>query len=259
MRFTHRLHDSDLFATGALSRLAERLSTAQIERRFADNMPNGAFCKIDDALPPVEAHIREIADRPAWIMLADIQSDPAYGDAIRAILAAMASCIEPLTGPVRAVRGFVFISSGGAVTPLHFDPEYNLFFQLSGQKDFSLLGQGASLISPETDERLHVGGQNMLPHIPISQVPAKCHHLASGDGLYVPYKVPHWIRVSDAVSISLSITWKSDWCIEQESAHRFNASLRKSGYRPKPLPDWPRRSRAKAIGGRVLGRIGLPA
>ena len=34
-------------------------------------------------------------------------------------------------------------------------------------------------------------------------------HLSAGDGCYVPYQWPHWVRTSDTHSISLAITWKT--------------------------------------------------
>jgi hypothetical protein len=257
MRFSHNLGAKGLFGIEALAQLALSLPTTQVERRFADNRPDSDFRKMDMHDMAVDRHIRSIAENPAWIMLANIQSDARYRTAIAEIIGALAPQIEMATGPIRNLTGFVFISSQGAVTPLHFDPEYNLFFQLEGSKAFTLFPADGPLVSARTHEALHVGGDNMLRWSDRTNIRGDCHALRSGAGLFVPYKAPHWVEVGDAVSISLSVTWKSDWCFDQEYGHRFNARLRGLGFSPAPLPAWPRRAGSKSLGGRLLDRIGL--
>ena len=59
--------------------------------------------------------------------------------------------------------------------------------------------------------------------------------LEPGEAVYVPVKAPHWVKNGPEVSISFSITWRSEWSFREEYARRMNALLRKAGLSP-PRP-----------------------
>ena len=62
---------------------------------------------------------------------------------------------------------------------------------------------------------------------------AKRSRCEPGKAVYVPVKAPHWVKNGPEVSISFSITWRSEWSFREEYARRMNALLRKAGIRPR--------------------------
>jgi hypothetical protein len=63
---------------------------------------------------------------------------------------------------------------------------------------------------------------------------------------------PHYVRNGPDVSISLSITWRSDWSFAEADARAFNSVLRKIGVRPKAPGRFPAENKAKAMAWRVM-------
>jgi Cupin superfamily protein len=60
-------------------------------------------------------------------------------------------------------------------------------------------------------------------------------HLFPGDGCYVPYQWPHWVRTADSHSISMAITWKTREVRRNNDLHFFNSWLRGAGL-PQQAP-----------------------
>ena len=56
-----------------------------------------------------------------------------------------------------------------------------------------------------------------------------------GDGCYIPYQWPHWVRTADSYSISMAITWKTREVRRLNDLHRFNSMLRGLGL-PQAVP-----------------------
>ena len=75
--------------------------------------------------------------------------------------------------------------------------------------------------------------------------------IAPGEALFVPVMAPHYVRNGPDSSISLSITWRSDWSYDEAGARCFNAILRKAGMNPAPPKRWPGSNRAKCVGFRA--------
>ena len=67
---------------------------------------------------------------------------------------------------------------------------------------------------------------------------------------------PHWVRNGPEPSISLSITWRSEWSYAEADAHAFNAMLRRWGVRPANTGRWPHRNAAKSLAWRALRKLG---
>ena len=61
-------------------------------------------------------------------------------------------------------------------------------------------------------------------------------HLFAGDGCYVPYQWPHWVRTAGSFSISMAITWKTREVRRLNDLHFFNSMLRGIGLPQQPPP-----------------------
>ena len=60
-------------------------------------------------------------------------------------------------------------------------------------------------------------------------------HMFGGDGCFVPYQWPHWVRTADSYSISMAITWKTSAVRRNNDLHFFNSMLRGIGL-PQQAP-----------------------
>jgi hypothetical protein len=254
----HRLADHPLLTIEALSALAGRMRPETIEYVTATDLPLGI--RRED-LPEnglsVQQTLANIDQCGSWVLLRDIEQDPAYAALLEDVLGQIAPLIEARTGPMMKLRGYIFVSSPRAVTQLHFDPEYNILFQARGAKTMTLFpAADPEIIGGPFFEQYFAGGQRYLPWKedwaargqPISIVP--------GEAIYVPIFAPHWVQTHDDVSISLSLTWCGEWSIEATEAHLFNRWARRMGLSPAPPRPFPRSNRIKALGHRALARLG---
>ena len=75
--------------------------------------------------------------------------------------------------------------------------------------------------------------------------------------MMVPVMAPHFVNNGPEVSVSLSITWRSEWSYAEGAAHAFNGVLRSIGLKPARPGRWPEQNRVKALGWRVLKKLHL--
>jgi len=69
--------------------------------------------------------------------------------------------------------------------------------------------------------------------------------------------VPHFVKNGPEPSISLSITWRSDWSFAEADAHAFNKMLRGWGLSPKAPGRFPEQNKAKSLAWRVMRKARL--
>jgi len=133
-------------------------------------------------------------------------------------------------------EGFVFVSSPGAVTPFHLDPEHNFLLQIRGSKTVSMWDRDDRLVLPEIElEKFYDAFvHRSLPFRDDFQTTAWVVRLEPGQGLHFPVAVPHWVQNGPEVSVSFSITFRSDGSRSRELVYRANAKLRKLGLSPTP-------------------------
>ena len=233
-RLAHTLAGHELFTLEALVALAGRLEPRQVEYN-AGNLPVG----IDPADVPgnglsVVDTIRSIEECGSWMVLKFVESDPACRSILEQALAEIAGVARPRTGAMLQAEAFIFISSPDAVTPFHFDPEHNILLQLRGTKTMTVFPAADERIVPgEHHETFHLGGHRNLPWRDDFAAFGRAVPLAPGDAIYVPVKAPHWVKNGPEVSISLSITWRSEWSYREEYARRMNALLRRAASRTR--------------------------
>lgn len=202
----HALKTDPLFERSRLIELARGLPAESIEYNRADlaigcdpaDMPANGLS--------VEETIRTIETCRSWVVLMRVEQDPAFRDLMERCLADIAPAAAK-TGPMHRKEAFVFISSPGAVTPFHMDPEHNILMQISGSKVMHVYAdRDFSLTSPETHEAFHERGHRNIGYREEFEAAATPFPLAPGDAVYVPVKAPHRVTVGEEVSVSFSIT-----------------------------------------------------
>lgn len=255
-KLQHSLNDNILLSIDALASLGEALPPASVEYNKGD-LPVG----IDPALVPANGlsigdTIRTAETSGSWAVLKNIEQVPEYQALLIGLLAELKPQIEAKTGRMLKPQGFVFVSSPNAVTPYHFDPEHNILLQLRGIKTMTQFPAGDPQFAPdETHEGYHTGGHRNLVWRDELAMGGTDWPLTAGEALFVPVMAPHYVRNGPHVSISLSITWRSDWSFAEADARAFNSLLRKAGMRPKAPGRFPAQNRTKAVAWRVLRKL----
>lgn len=251
----HRLGEHPLLQLDALAALAEQLPPSAIEYNFAD-LPLGIDGKPAPTGIPIGETIRRIEETGSWAALKNIEQVPAYADLLLGLIGELAGAIVPRTGAILKPQGFVFITSPGGVTPYHFDPEHNILLQVRGTKVMTQFAAGDPRFAPdEVHEAYHTGGGRELAWRDELMEGGRDFALAAGEALFVPVMAPHFVRNGPQPSVSLSITWRSEWSFAEADARAFNGLLRKAGWRPSPPGRWPARNRTKALGWRAWTRL----
>ena len=255
-KLTHALGAHPLMELDALARLAEALPAASIEYNAADQ-PIGIDGKPAPTGIPIGETIRHIETTRSWAVLKNIEQDPAYAALLAGLLAEIQPAIEARTGRMLKTQGFVFVTSAGGVTPYHFDPEHNILMQVRGSKVMTQFPAGDKAYAPdEVHETYHTGGGRELKWDEDLLPGGREFSLEAGEALFVPVMAPHFVRNGPEPSVSLSITWRSEWSFAEADARAFNGLLRKLGLTPAPPGRWPARNRAKALGWRIARKLG---
>ncbi|BBC73793.1 transcriptional regulator [Altererythrobacter sp. B11] len=254
-KLRHALGDHPLLALDALAELGESLPPRSIEYNRGD-LPISVDGKPGATGLTIGETIRRIDTSNSWAVLKNIEQQPAYAALLADLLGELTADVVGRTGRMMKTQGFIFVSSPDAVTPYHFDPEHNILLQLRGQKAMTIFPAGDPRFAPDrVHEAYHTGGARELAWDTALEPGGLTFRLDPGEAVYVPVMAPHYVRNGPAPSISLSITWRSEWSFAEADARAFNSLLRRWGLDPAPPGRWPRSNRAKAIGWRIARRI----
>jgi len=256
-RLTHGLLDHPLLRREAIAALAERhpqdrmeynLGTLPLGIRPEDTPANGLS---------VAETIRTIDENKSWIVLKNVERDPAYGALLDSLLGELEPIVAPRTGPMAHREAFIFFTSPGSITPFHMDPEHNILMQIEGEKVMHVFPSAdPALVPPEQSEAFHAGAHRNLVWDEDFLGKADPVRLTPGDAILVPVKAPHFVQNGDGVSISLSITWRSERSVAEGELHSFNRLLRARGLPLVGVSATPERQKVARLGYRVMRKLG---
>lgn len=258
-KLSHKLTDHPLLTLESLVELGKRLPRSSVEYNAGD-LPYGVDPEdVTHTGLSVEDTIRGIEECGSWMVLKHVDQDPAYKALLNEALGELGGVIEPVSGKMLCKVGFIFVSSPGAVTPFHLDPEHNVLLQIRGSKTMLIVEGDEAVVPPEKHEAYHVGGHRNVNWRDEYESRGHKFELTPGDAVHVPLMWPHWVKNGPEPSISFSITWKSDWVYEEADVRGMNHLLRKWGLQPASPAPFPRPNRAKAYAYRAIrkARMGL--
>ncbi|MEQ1498138.1 MAG: cupin-like domain-containing protein [Novosphingobium sp.] len=261
VKFEHQLLDHPLLSIDALADLAAALPDGEIEYNPGE-LPIGIAPEdVPEATLGVVETIRNIGQSGSWVALKRIEQVPAYHDLLHDVLGELSDIVTPRTGEMLTLEGFVFITSPGSVTPFHFDPEHNILLQVMGEKTMTLFPvEDEDLLGAEAHELFHLGKRHRnLPWRDEFAAKGLPIQIKAGEAIHVPVKAPHWVKNGAFPSISLSITWRSEWTYAEADARAFNHMLRRIGLHPMSPGPFPAQNRAKALAWRALRKFGRAA
>ena len=255
--FPHGLTSHPLLEIEALAGLAEQLPLSSVEYNRGD-LPIGVDGKPGSNGLTIAETIRKVAEAESWAVLKNIEQVPAYEALLLGLLEEIRPEIEAATGAMLTPQGFIFVSSPGSVTPYHFDPEHNILLQIRGRKVMTQFPAGDTRFVPDAaHETYHSGGPRELKWDDAMLAHGTEFALSPGEALFVPVMAPHFVKNGPAPSVSLSITWRSEWSYRESDARIFNAILRERGFKPKAPGRFPHQNYAKAYAFRIMRKLGL--
>ncbi len=260
-KLSHTLLGHPLLTLEALAGLAEALPAHEIEYN-PGKLPIGIRPEdVPQAKLSVVETIRQIDRAGSWVALKRIEQIPAYRDLLHGVLAELKDLVVPRTGEMMQLEGFVFITSPGSVTPFHFDPEHNILLQVMGEKTMTLFPiEDEAMFGAEAHELYHLGKHHRnLDWNDSYAAKGQAIHIGPGEAIHVPVKAPHWVQNGDQPSISLSVTWRSEWSYAEADARAFNHVLRRIGLAPASPGPYPAQNRAKALAWRAVRKLGVAA
>ena len=258
-KLTHRLTGHPLLSIDALVALASGLPESSVEYN-PGNLPIGIAP--EDVPSPrlsIAETIRSIEENGSWMVIKRIEQHPDYAALLANTLAEIKPLVRQRTGGMLGTEGFIFVSSPGSVTPFHFDPEHNILLQVRGNKVMTVFpNDDEEIVKPEAHEAFHLGQHHRnQPWRDEFAAKGDAVSLHPGEAIYVPVKAPHWVKNGAEVSISLSITWRSEWSYEEADARGLNHLMRRAGMRPARPVRYPKGNKAKSFAYRAVRRLGL--
>ncbi len=254
-KLAHTLHRHELLEFEPLARLAERLPEGGVEYNLAD-LPIAVDGKPDRGDLSIGEMIRQVGRADSGAVIRHIEQDPEYAALLNELLDQIEPLVAPKTGRMINRVGFIFVTSPGGVTPCHFDPEHNILLQIKGSKVMTQFPvTDTRFVADEAHESYHRGGPREVPWRPELESGGLEIAIGPGEGLFVPVMAPHFVRNGPEPSISLSITWRSEWSYAEADARAFNSVLRGWGFNPRVPGRWPAGNRMKALGWRALRRL----
>ena len=246
-RIRHHLAGHPLLSLDALANLATRLDRDRLEYNSGKLQPNQKPDEVPGIdLAPADV-IRQIETAGAWMVLKNVETVPEYAALIRSALADAAAALgagDPGKAGMTDFQGFIFVSSANGVTPFHIDYEENFFVHLHGEKFMHVFDNRDRSLVSEEDLETFPGKHRNHEYREDFERKATVNRFEPGEGVFLPYTWPHWVRTGPEWTISMAITWKSPRDLRMNQLYFANAVLRKMGL-PQPAPG--RRPRLDAM------------
>lgn len=257
-RLRHHLAGHPLLSRERLAELAASMDAADVEYNLG-NVPLGLRPEDTPANGlSVAETVRTIGENGSWCVLKNVEKRPEYAALLDAALAQLEPVVAGSTGAMLHRECFLFITSPGSVTPFHIDPEHNILLQIEGDKTMVVFPvPDEELVPAAKSESFHLGGHRNLEWREEFAAKATPVLLHPGDAVLMPVKAPHYVRNMDNISVSMSVTWRSERSVAEGELHAFNARLRARGWPRLRVSPAPERQKLARIGYRIARKIGL--
>jgi hypothetical protein len=243
IEFVHHLDGDERLSLEAIAELADRLprtsvisdTAAQPLLVPAGGPPRGSLAHPGDV-------IRRLDSANAWLTLLHADADPGVAQIMRVTLDPVEAAVAPQQGPMHNRMAFVFVSSPLSVTPVHFDIEHSLLFQVSGTKTLSIGRYRSEAVRRLEVERYWDGSHGRIGELPEEVATVA---LRPGRGVSIPPGTPHWVHNGPDISASLTLTFFNAATVRENRIEDFNSLLRRARLHPLPAGSGPVRDSAK--------------
>jgi hypothetical protein len=177
-----------------------------------------------------------------------VYTDPEYRRLVDALLDEIKALSEPVDPGMCDRSAYIFVASPGSITPYHMDRDINYLLQFRGKKKISIWDPRDRTVLPDQGlETLFAKPDMPRPTYEDSfQSRAYEFELEPGKAVHHPFTAPHWVKNGDAVSISMSVTFRTASSHRRMRIHKTNYYLRKLGLEPAALGASPLRDAIKS-------------
>lgn len=231
----HELSGHPLFALPRLIELSQALPQHRVEYNSGKLPLNQDPKKTPRTGLSIQETIERIENCSSWLVLKNVELDSTYKALLDELLDEVMVYSEPLYPGMCHREGFIFISSPGSVTPCHIDPEHNFLLQVRGLKTVCMWDkQDRVVVSENQVEEFYAGAHRNITYTEEFEQRGVITQLKPGEGLHFPVTAPHWVKNGPEVSISFSITFRTQYSERRARIYQANATLRHLGISPSP-------------------------
>jgi hypothetical protein len=238
-RIKHELAGNPLLTLPEIVKLVRELPRDQIEYNSGKAEIGQDPAKVQALDLSPEEVVKSIETAGAWMVLKRVDAHPAYRNILEQALLSVANARGHASldeAGFEDIQGFLFVSSPNSTTPFHTDAEDNFFVQIHGEKFFHVYDNRDHSIASVKELEASATKHRNIKYDPKFDTKGVAHQLFPGDGVFVPYQWPHWVRTAGSHSISLAITWKTKEVRRRNDLYVFNSFLRGMGI-PQPAPN----------------------
>ena len=209
-KFGHGFSVDPWFSTERILELAAVLPPSSVEYNLGDLPVSQPGSSIPANGLTLEETIRNIDRCGSWVLLKSVEQHPDYAELQRLCLVEIARELELDGTEMLAPRSFVFLSSPEAVTPFHIDPEHNFLLQIQGSKAIQIFDHFDRTVLSEGQLRDYTAGAHRnISYEDTFAERGDWFEFGAGEGVYIPFLAPHWVRNSPSVSISFSLSFET--------------------------------------------------
>ncbi len=240
----HNLASHPLFSLDELAVLADSMPEGQVEHNLGD-LPEaltGDAERPQADLTPGEI-ARGIESNGCWMVLKRVEHDPRYKELLHDVLGPIVDQVAAREGGATRMEGYIVLSAPNSTTPVHIDPEHNVFVHVRGPKRFVVGSWPSDEAKKAAMRRYYLEDSRWVDEMPEG---ANVYKLEPGDGLYLPPHAPHMVKTFDPVAISLSAAFYTKASEDLVSVYSMNKRLEKLKLPVAAPGEHPAADRAKA-------------
>ena len=209
-KFRHEFSGNSWFSRDRIVDLANALPQKNVEYNLADLPVSQPLTTIPRSGLSLEETIRNIEDCGSWVLLKSVEQHADYAELLGHCLEEVGGELGLRVDEMLSPRSFLFLASPGGVTPFHFDPEHNFLLQIEGRKKIQIFDPfDRAVVTHRQLQDFAAGAHRNLPFEETFAERGKWFDFSAGEGVYIPFLAPHWVKNSASVSISFSISFET--------------------------------------------------
>lgn len=220
-KFRHEFAANAWFSRERILELADALPETSVEYNLADIPVSQPVTTMPHSGLSLKDTIRNIETCGSWVLLKSVEQHGDYAELLDQCLDEIGGELGLRVDEMLSPRSFLFLTSSGGVTPFHFDPEHNFLLQIEGRKKIQIFEPfDSSIVSDRQLRDFVAGAHRNLPFEESVAERGEWFDFTAGEGVYIPFLAPHWVRNTGSVSVSFSISFETAKTRRKLSSYR---------------------------------------
>ena len=222
-KFRHEFTKNSWFSRDRILDLADALPETSVEYNLADIPVSQPVTSLPDNNLTLQETIKNIETCGSWVLLKSVEQHGDYAELIDHCLEEISKELGLRVDEMLSPRSFLFLASPGGVTPFHFDPEHNFLLQIEGRKKIQIFDPfDRAIVTDRQLQDFAAGAHRNLPFKETFAERGEWFDFSAGEGVYIPFLAPHWVKNSESVSVSFSISFETAKTKRTLSSYRRN-------------------------------------